>query len=255
MALRRLLRPRGRAPAPQLGVPRRADALERVCEGPLVAIREPLQRSLPRALAHRAQRRAGEALAQQRRVASSKSASASAVASGSHSSPLTPCSTSDSGPPRRARSRAARSPAPRGSPGRRCRCALGNRKMSALAYARASSSPSSQPRKLARSPRRSRRRSCSGPPPASTRCRRGSRARASRNASASSSAPFSRVIRPEYSTLTRPRQRRAARAGRVEALGVHAAVPAQHVARAATPIAARASSEAGLGERTTSQAP
>ena len=71
-----------------------------------------------------------------------------------------------------------------------------NRNRSADAYVAASSSPSSQPRNVAARPSRARSRSSSGPPPASTRCSRGSRARAARNASASRSTPFSRVSRP-----------------------------------------------------------
>ncbi len=93
---------------------------------------------------------------------------------GALSRPLTPSSINDSGPPSATATQAGRSPAPRGSPARRCRsrsetgrCRRWRTHAQLLAR---------EPAEEARgSPRRSRRRSCSGPPPASSRRRRGSR--------------------------------------------------------------------------------
>ena len=100
------------------------------------------------------------------------------------------------GRPRRPRPPAGRSPAPRRSPGRRCRCASRTGTGRRSRRRSRAASRSSQPRKVACSPRRTRSMSSSGPPPASSRCRRGSRSRASRKLSASRSAPFSFVSRP-----------------------------------------------------------
>ena len=128
--------------------------------------------------------------------ASSSSASLMACGSGGHSSPLTRCSISERGPPASTASTgtplawASSTTCPKVS------VALGNTNMSALAYAAGSCSPSSQPRNVAQSPRRSARCSRSGPSPASSRRSPGRRSRASRKASASRSTPFSCVIRP-----------------------------------------------------------
>ena len=162
-----------------------------------IAVGEALQRALPRALAHGLQRVAREpfALRRRRRRARRPRRPARPRRRG-HRRPVIWSVTMLAGPP-----------SPTATTGRPLAWAssrtwpnvsvrLAKRKMSALAYAAASASPSSQPRNVACSPRRARSRCSSGPPPASTRCRRGSRERAARNALASRSAPFSRVSRP-----------------------------------------------------------
>ncbi len=96
-----------------------------------------------------------------------------ACGSGAHNRPLTRCSISERGPPASTASTGTPLAWASSTTWPKVSVALGNTNMSALAYAAGSCPPSSQPRKVARSPSRSASCPRSGPSPASSRCNPG----------------------------------------------------------------------------------